>query len=314
MKNTQLLKVVLLIGAGLSAVTAGRAQALTDITVERMEQHVQIGASTTVAAPAPYVFRVDVDGDDSTSSTDPITSATLSGVATGTLDYSVSSKAWRFQDYTRATLTDLTTAYPNGNYTVSAFVNEVPYGVGSVTVSLADPTSSHLAIPLMTLTGGSWVENRYVINNSATLTIDMNEPYTTNPAPTLLPLGTTPNLLGYHYDLGIYGNGGGETVAEGFLVCDPLKSESAPDKPPSFTALPGTLAPGNYNVELIYDAIQSSTETSLATTGVAVGLYGAQTVLNLTVIPEPSTWTLLAGLASLGFVWLRRFRVQSRSR
>lgn len=287
-------------GAILAAASAW-AQTIQFVNVTRRANYVQttdstISSGTLVADPTtPFLFRAAVEGDNFTTGSAPLTAASYTkpgGVSTP-LIFNSGGKHWIWDDTTQTSMANLNSAYGVGSYAFN--LTGTPSGPSSVTVSSF--AGSLLATPVFTLSGGSWSGGSYVINSASTLTINMNPIFTGSPAGT----------QGYHFDSQISGptyiNG-----PQGFANYDPTTPTALPavTTPPTWTVNPGTLIAGTYTIDVSYTDIQNYAK--VYTTFNSASLLEYRTAVNLTVIPEPSTYAAIFGAVALAGVMLVRRR------
>lgn len=239
-----------------------------------------------VAQVTPFRFHATVEGDNGITATNPITAVTVTppGGSATALSFDAENHRWLFQDPTPSSMANLNATYTTGSYTFT------PTGTPNMpsTVTVGSFASSLLQAPLLTLSGGSWLNGTYVISNASALTVTFNPIYTGSPA----------SDAGFHYDSGISGvsyvNG-----PTGFVNWDPTTNSAAPyaSTPPDFVIGAGQLAAGDYTLEVNYADIQNP--QAVYGSAFSASLLEYRTTLSVTVVPEPA-----ANAGALGVVAL----------
>lgn len=285
--------------AGISGVVlAAQAQTIQFVEILRQANYVQTGSTITdVSADpvTPFRFRASIEGDDDMTSTNPLTAVTFTapGGSPTALTFDSNSGHWTFEDTTHTSMANLNAAYTTGSYVFN------PTGTPSTqaSITVGSFASTLLQVPLLTLSGGAWVNGSYVINSSSTLTIAFSAVYTGSPAATA-GFNFYSEISGQNYLAG----------PEGFVNWDPTVEAAATyaSTPPSFVVNAGQLAPGQYFFKANYSDIQNF--APIYGSAYSASLLEYSTSVNLTVVPEPSTSAAALGaLALLGaFVWRRR--------
>lgn len=287
-----------LLGVFSSAATvSGWAQAVEFITVTRQAAYVQTGAlvSDINAAATPFTFRASIDGDSAMTATNPLTAVTFTrpGGSPTALTFDTQNHSWNYADSTPTSMDNLNTAYTTGTYTFT------PTGTPNTdsTVTVGSFAATLLQIPFLTLSGGSWSSGAYTLAANATLTISSNAVFS----------GTPGANDAFHVDASISGvsftNG-----PEGFVNWDPTTSAAGTyaSTPANFVVGAGTLAPGSYTIEYSFDDVQNPAGAYV--TAFSASLLEYRTTINLTVVPESSTFAAVLGaIALLGAgSWRRR--------
>jgi MYXO-CTERM domain-containing protein len=290
----KLMKAWVVFAVALFGTAAGWAQTIEFITVTRLADYEQTGPSTvSAAATAPFKFIAEVEGNDSTTSTNPLTAATYTppGGSVTSLTYDTDGHAWRFQDSTQTSMANLNAAYGTGSYAFN--LTGTPSGASSITVGSF--ASTLLEIPQLTLSGGSWVGSTYQLTSAATLTISFNAVYSGSPGGT----------AAFHYDAELNGTSY-NTSADAFINYDPTTLAAAPyaSTPPNFVA--SSLAAGNYTFSASYVDIQNFGTLYGSVFGASLLEY--RTSISVQVIPEPSTCAAILGALALAGVTVHRRR------
>jgi hypothetical protein len=302
-----------LLVASLLAVCSASAQVADLIILEKLGNYQQTSAS----APTLTNYRFDVAvqslaGDDLSG----ITAPTVSLVAGSTMPTSDSTthnggtlvwndgewrygfpNAWGVSTAGNAGgLTSLNTLFANGVHTVTVQGNT--YSLDS------DGAANNQAfmvpvVPTLTMSGGSWVGGKYVIDVSQTLTITTNN-----------WSGFSSAGIGGFMEVGL--DGLPEPLDDATRVFSRMAptmfagdiNESAVSA--TFTVAANTLTAGQDYEGFATFARFVYQDTSQA--GVfAAAWWANETSFTISAIPEPSTYAALAGLAALGLaIWRRR--------
>lgn len=270
-------------------------QAIEFISVTRLADYVQTGPSTVSAASTtPFEFMVDVDGNNSTTATAPLTAATYTppGGSVTALTFSSENHGWSFRDSTPTSMANLNATYGTGSYALN--LTGTPNGAANITVGSF--ASTLLEIPQLTLSGGSWVGSTYQLTSAATLTISFNAVYSGSPGGT----------AGFHYDAELSGTSY-NTSADAFINYNPQTSAAAAyaSTPPNFVA--SSLAAGNYTFSASYEDIQNPA-MYYSNSVFGASLLEYRTTISLQVIPEPSTYAAILGALALAGVTIHRRR------
>ncbi|MEO7741546.1 MAG: hypothetical protein ABIR98_01235, partial [Usitatibacter sp.] len=156
---------------------------ISHVTVSKQIGHVQTSATTVIVDPeatgpnygGPYGFHVNVEGQNIGGITAPTFTGPVNFAAVGSwynggrLVYNTEDQAWRSgtngNDWGSPTLADLNSKFPNGTYTVT---------VNGTAIPLTLTGDAYPNVPLMTLSGGAWVNGKYVIDPSKPFTITTN--------------------------------------------------------------------------------------------------------------------------------------------
>ncbi|MBI2513929.1 MAG: hypothetical protein HYV96_18315 [Opitutae bacterium] len=282
--------------AFLGFAAAASAQTIQFVSVTRQAAYVQTGATVSdlSADPTtPFRFRAAVEGDSGTTATNPWTAVTVTppGGSATSMTFNTGDKQWQFEDTTPTSMANLNATYGTGGYTFT------PTGTpsGTATVTVGSFAASLLNIPLLTLSGGSWVGGSYVISNTAMLTVTFNAVFTGTPGAT----------DGFHFDSRINGSTSMDG-ANDFANWDPTTNAAAnyPSTPPAFIVGAGQLAAGSYTIEASYDDIQNP--ASVYGSAFSASLFELRTTVNLTVVPEPAALAAAFGALALLGVFARR--------
>jgi hypothetical protein len=162
----------------LCALSAGPVVAqVQSVTVGKGYAYIQTGANTIVLDPAPnnYSFNADVDGTNVSGITPPTLSGPVNAASLGpswnggVLKYSAGDHGWRgganANDWGFATKAQIDSLFANGNYTFT--VNGTPVILSLTGDAYPNP-------PMLTLTGGSWANGKYVVDPAQPVTITTN--------------------------------------------------------------------------------------------------------------------------------------------
>ncbi|MBL0141011.1 MAG: hypothetical protein IPP91_02835 [Betaproteobacteria bacterium] len=144
------------------------------VTVKKNIEHVQTSATTVTQAPTTngYGFGADIDGTNISSLptpvlTGPINTAGLGSIHNGgKLVYVPGDSGWRWglngNDFGTSSLASLNSYFGSGTYTIT--VNGTP-------ISLNLGGDAFPNAPVLTLTGGKWLNGKYVFDPALPLTI-----------------------------------------------------------------------------------------------------------------------------------------------
>jgi hypothetical protein len=147
------------------------------VTVSKGYAYIQTGVGTVMLDPASnnYSFDADVNGTNISGIAAPTLSGPVNTASLGTqwnggvLKYSAGDHGWRSgssaNDFGFSTKSILDSAFGNGNYTFT--VNGTP-------VILALTGEAYPNIPIVTLTGGSWANGKYVVDPAQPVTLTTN--------------------------------------------------------------------------------------------------------------------------------------------
>lgn len=279
------MRVSLILAGAILASGSVWSQTIQLVDVTRQANYVQTGPSSVSAdLTTPFSFRAAIEGDNATTSTNPLTAATytLPGGSATPLSFDSNNHAWRYVDTTQTSMNMLNSVYGIGGYGFD--LTGTPSG--SSTVTVGSFASTQLQVPLLTLSGGSWVGNSYVINAAATLTIAFNPVYT----------GSVGGTAVFHYDAELLGPGGNSS-ANDFINYDFETSSAAANgsTPPDFLA--SSLVRGNYTFDISYSDVQNPAVVYGSVFSASLLQY--QTDVNITVIPEPANYTAVIGALAL---------------
>lgn len=169
-----------LLSAGFLTLTAGLwAQSFEFISVSKSVRNVQTDASTVIPDPAPvsewnggpYSFEVNVQGTDLSGITPPVVSGPISVGEPffngGVLVYDSEDGEWGFgsphaDGYDATSQSAIDSLFGNGVYTLV---------VNGVTLSLDLSPESFAAAPVLTLSGGEWIDGKYYLPYNSELTV-----------------------------------------------------------------------------------------------------------------------------------------------
>lgn len=285
------MKSILTAIALLSLTAAAYSQTVSYVVFTRSHEHSQTAWSTPgESSPNPWQFGAYVVGSSITGS-NPITNASFtsaagSTVASGSLTFDTNE--WQ-AEYNYATSGALTTAFVDGNYTMT-------FNSGAYTTPTRALSSTLFPnVPQFTLTSGSgtWVGNMLHVNPSVELVFTTNT-YTTN-----FLAGST--RVGWDVSGNGYSAGGGMGDFSG---------NSA-----TITITAGSLIAGNtYDLYAEFGRILDN--TTLTSTGIT-GLEGATfatmlhsgTSIQLYAVPEPASYAAILGALAFVGVMMRRQRL-----
>ena len=165
----------------MAAASESLAQTIQQVNVIKYQEHLQTSPTAVAPRPVtspckdcPYGFLAWVAGQNLASLQPPVLYGPVDTNAIGAafwkggqLGYNATKGNWRlgaptFDDWTSPTLADLESKFGNGVYTMS---------VNGVVLSLNLSGNAYPNIPLITLTGGSWANGKYVIDVDKPLTV-----------------------------------------------------------------------------------------------------------------------------------------------
>jgi hypothetical protein len=265
------------------------------IMVSREAHFDQTDATTlTPSAAAPFRFAVSVEGTNMTNSS-PLTAASFTWPRNSSISLAFDpwDNDWSYEDTNFASMAALNTAYGTGTYSIT--MTGTPATTLDITVGSFD--SSILQVPMLTLTGGTWMGNAYVLGAADSLTITFNSVYS----------GTASSTQGFHYDGWIEGGLDSQGV-DGFVNFDPRTQSAVTGGATPEPWVVGVMPVGTYSVEIGYTEIQNPL-LQLEGTIFSASLLEYRTSVQLVVVPEPSTYALCAlGLGVLGLAHWRRRR------
>lgn len=265
------------------------------IFVARGALYQQTGVSTVTPDTAtPFGFFVEIEGFNMTS-TSPLTAASFNwpGGSSTPLAFDTWDNDWTHENTSFASMAALNGVYGTGTYSIS-MTGTPTATIGIVVDSFANST---LQIPQLTLTGGTWMGNAYVLGATDSLTITFNSVYT----------GTAAETQGFHYDAWLEG-GDGYSETKGFINYDPTQDSAVSGGATPAPWVLGVMPVGTYSLEVGYTEIQNP-RSHFEGTIFSASLLVYSTSLQLVVVPEPSTYALMAlGLGVIGLTCWRRRR------
>ena len=271
--------------------SAGMAQTVSTVLVEKYQTFTQTDATTTASTGWGGDIRVEGNGgttDNLSGLTAPTyTTPVGSGVASGTLTYDSNADRWSVGN-TYGSQSALDTAFASGAYTVT---------VNSATVSLTlsgdtYPTNA----PAATVSQGSWSGGVLSIDPTQALTITTNQ---------LLFGGS-----GGHISINLSGDL--QNFTGGY---DAFASTGATG---SLDVAAATFISGqSYTVKLQFSSLSSQDSTDnpngAGANSTNAAVYTDTTTFTIMAIPEPSTYALLMGGAALsGVLFVRNRRLRPR--
>jgi hypothetical protein len=297
MKSTRAL-VYSLFTAALIAGVQVAAQTINNGIISYTYVTTQQSAGAPVGASAtPYSFQAFIEGSGITNSNLPA-SVTLPDTTNIPLVFN-SGNGGRmvFQSASYSDVGALQTAFPNSDinsgphYTLSA-------NSQSPSLDLADVTQSHMLLPTVTLTGGSWNvgTGQYDFNPTNPLGISFNA---------ISDLGTG-DTDQYHFDYSFNGTNADGSGGQGFLGGG--GQITAVNDVQSFYNF--QFEPGTYTLEVGYDDLFSLDPNGFGSGQIAAGLYEVRSTISLNAIPEPSTYAAILGAVALAGVVVHRRRRQ----
>ncbi|HVZ66321.1 MAG TPA: PEP-CTERM sorting domain-containing protein [Lacunisphaera sp.] len=265
----------------------GLAKAQIDtVLIGRRTDYIQgeTGGPTLNGSTPYYLFSM-VDGNTLTGS-ELSGAPTISGAANASFPvFDSTSHDWSYTSSGYSSLPNLVSAFPDGDYSIS-----LP-GQGTAT-GITLGSTSVVNAPDLTLSGGTWINsNTYQISTSASLGVMLNN---------AISVGGSDQ---FHYDLQFVNSG----------LNDQNNFASAGSTPTFTDFALGTVAPGTYSLQLNFDDIQDPVNLGNGMIGslsglTIAGLFSTRTSLNISVVPEPSTYAVIFGAAALTGVMLRRRR------
>ena len=160
------------------------AQSISVVVVGKHIEYVQTSATDVKVNPqpqgpaygGPYGFSAHVEGQNISGITAPTFSGPVNIAALGSwynggkLTYNTAEGAWKSgapfaNDWGSPTLSDLVSKFGNGTYTLT---------VNGTSVPLQLTGDAYPNAPLLTLSGGTWSNGKYVIDPGKSLTITTN--------------------------------------------------------------------------------------------------------------------------------------------
>jgi hypothetical protein len=310
---------VLLAASALLAVCSASAQVADLVTVEKLVEYVQTSASAPSLDTNPYRFDVAITSltDANVSGFTPTPSVTLSAGSAATGNTTVynggllvhNDGEWRYGSdgaggggygSNFALQSTLHSQFTNNTYGVTVEGHSYTLDLNGAT---NDQGYFPGFIPTVTMTGGSWIGGKYVIDVSQELTI------TTNSFDLFHTTGIG-GLINIDLDL----DDGGSSIVLSRIAPASFASNIETDL--GITTATLTIAANTLTAGMDIEGAASfhrivSQDTSRA--GVfAVAWWGNETdftISTISAIPEPSTYAAFAGLGALGLVvWQRRRR------
>ena len=296
MVNKKLVRAVIFgsaIGVSLTS-----AQMIDEIAIGKITSYLQTDAATTEVdtANGAYNFAVEVYGDSLVDPTVQMaTGSTFESTYTsqfngGVLGYNSDEDGWlfgspNFDNWSESDKTTFDSLFANGTYSVTANTSG---GEVTVDLDLQDPVDPY-NITVFTLTGGQWVNGVYRIAADQTLGITTNA--FTN---------FSGNSDGYMSIFMENKNTGVDAVNQEQLYSEDNSANNYFEA----TLLANTLEEGSYMLSGEFVAIVD--KNLVDTTGLAY--MGNTTTLSILVVPEPSAYAAIFGLAGLLCAAARRRR------
>ena len=282
------MKSILTVLALLGLATAAHAQTVSYVVITRSHDHNQTAWSTPGEATTnPWQFGAFVVGNSLTSS-NPVTSASFtsaagSTVASGSLTF---DNEWE-AEYGYATSGALTTAFADGNYTMT--FNSGAY----TTPTRALSSTLYPNVPQFTLTSGSgtWVGNMLYVSPSVELVFTTNT-YTTNFSAGSTRVGWDVSGNGYFNS-----NGMGDFTGNSATITIPAGSLIAGNTYDLYTEFGRILDQGVLTSTGI-TGLDNATFATILHTSTSIQLYA---------VPEPASYAAALGaLVLVGAISRRR--------
>jgi hypothetical protein len=289
--NGHPMKSILTVIALLNLTAAAYSQTVSYVVITRSHDHSQTAWSAPGESSSnPWQFGAFVVGTSITGS-DPITNASFTSAAGSTVtsgSLTFDTNEWK-AEYDYATSGALTTAFVDGNYTMT--FNSGAY----TTPTRALSSTLYPNVPQFTLTSGSgtWVGNMLYVNPGVELVFTTNT-YTTN-----FLVGST--RVGWD----ISGNGYNASSGMG-----DFSGNSA-----TITISAGSLIAGNtYDLYAEFGRIlDNTTLTSTGITGLDSATFATMlhsgTGIQLYAVPEPASYAMVLGTVILIGSLIRRRRI-----